>query len=117
MCVCVSGGGPVSGGYSVTGSVWSSFDVPCSLLGTGIGVTTEDQTARRRIRPIRVLPEPVCVGSPTLIIQDASDLTGAVVRDCRFPLLHVSLRLKDIGMLPLRRLVASASCLPRRTLS
>ena len=42
-------------------------------------------------------------------IQDASDPTGAVVRDCRPQLLPVSLRLKDIGPLSLRRQVASAS--------
>ena len=71
--------------------------------------------AHRRIRPIQVLEESVSVGPPNLTVQDASDLTGAVVRDCRPPILPVSLRLKDIGPLPLRRLVASPS-LPRRTL-
>ena len=64
---------------------------------------------RRRIRPIRVLEESVGVRPPTRTVQDASDLTGADVRDCRPPLLPVSLRLKDIGPLPLRRPVASAS--------
>ena len=58
--------------------------------------------------PIRV-SELVGVGPPTLTVRDASDLTGAVVRDCRPPLLPVSLRLKDIGPLPLRRPAASTS--------
>ena len=44
-----------------------------------------------------------------MTIQDASDLTGTIVYDCRPPILPVSLRLKDIGLLPLRRPVASAS--------
>ena len=65
--------------------------------------------ARRRIRPIRVLEESVSVEPLTLTVQDASDLTGAVVRDCRPPLWPVSLKLRDIGPLLLRRLVASAS--------
>ena len=41
--------------------------------------------------------------------QDASDLQGALVYNCRPPLLPVSLRLEDIGALSLRRTVASAS--------
>ena len=45
----------------------------------------------------------------TLTVQDPSDLQGAIVYDCRPPLLPVSLRLKDIGPLPLRRTVVSAS--------
>ena len=64
--------------------------------------------ARRRIRPIQVLEESVGVGPPTWTAQDASDLMGTVVRDCRPPLLPVSLWLKDVGQLPLRRTVASA---------
>ena len=44
-----------------------------------------------------------------MTVQDASDLKGAVVRDCRPPLLPVSLRLKEIGPSPLCRPVTSAS--------
>ena len=43
---------------------------------------------------------------PTLTVQDLSDLQGAIVYDCRPP---VSLQLQDIGPLPLRRTVVSAS--------
>ena len=64
---------------------------------------------RRWMRPIRVLEESVGVGPPTLTVQNASNLTGTIVYDCRPPILPVSLRLKDIGPLPLRRPVASAS--------
>ena len=41
--------------------------------------------------------------------QEASDMQGVLVYDCRPPLLPVSLRLEDIGELPLRQTVASAS--------
>ena len=45
----------------------------------------------------------------SLTVQDPSDLQGAIVYDCRPPVLPVSLRLEDIGPLPLRRTVVSAS--------
>ena len=64
--------------------------------------------ARSRMRPVRVLEE--SVGElPILTVQDPSDLQDAIVYDCRPPLLPVSLRLEDIGLLPLRRTVVSAS--------
>ena len=66
-------------------------------------------TRHRRIRPVRVLEESVGVELPTLTVQDASNLQGAIVYDCRPPLLPVSLRLEDIGPLPLCRTVVSAS--------
>ena len=43
------------------------------------------------------------------MIPDTADLQGAIVYDCRPTLLPVSLQLKDIGMLPLRPTVVSAS--------
>ena len=55
------------------------------------------------------LEESISVEPPTLTVQDASDRQGAIVYDCRPPMLHVSLRLEDIGPLPLRRTVVSAS--------
>ena len=64
--------------------------------------------ARRKMWPVRVLEESVC-DLPTLTVQDPSDLQGAIVYDCRPPLLPVSLRLEDIGSLPLRHTVVSAS--------
>ena len=64
--------------------------------------------ARRQMRPVRVLEE--SVGElPTLTIQNPWDLQDAIVYDCRPQLLPVSLRLYDIGPLPLRRTVVSAS--------
>ena len=64
--------------------------------------------ARRRMQPILVMGE--SVGDiPILTIQDSSDVQGAIVYDCRPPLLPVSLQLKDIGALPLRPTVVSAS--------
>ena len=44
-----------------------------------------------------------------MTVQDASDLQGAIVYDCRPPMLPMSLRLVDIGPLPLHRTVVSAS--------
>ena len=61
------------------------------------------------MRPTRVCDEPVSVTSPTIADQAIPDFTGAVVYDCRPPHLPVSLRLKDIGLLPRARPVASAS--------
>ena len=65
--------------------------------------------ARRRMRPTRVRDEPVGVESPTMAVQAIPDLAGAIIYDCRPPLLPVSLRLKDIGLLPRARPVASTS--------
>ena len=65
--------------------------------------------ARRRMRPARVRDEPVGVEFPTLTVQDIPDLAGAIIYDCCPPLLPVSLWLKDIGLLPRSRPVASAS--------
>ena len=61
------------------------------------------------MRPTRVRDEPVGVESPTMTVQAIPDLAGAIIYDCRPPLLPVSLRLKDIGLLPRARPVASAS--------
>ena len=67
--------------------------------------------AKRRMRPVRVMGE--SLGDlPILTIQDPSDLQGAIVYDCRPPLLPVSLQLGDIGPLPLRPTVVSASLPP-----
>ena len=63
---------------------------------------------RRRLRPVRILEESVS-DLPTLTVQDPSHLQDALVYDCRPPLLPVSLRFDDIGPLPLRRTVVSAS--------
>ena len=63
---------------------------------------------RLRVRPVRILEESVG-GLQVLTAQDSSDLQGAIVYDWRPQLLPVSLRLKDIGVLPLTRTVASAS--------
>ena len=63
---------------------------------------------RRRLRPVRILEESVSE-LPMLTAQDTADLQGALVYDCRPPLLLVSLRLDDIGPLPFRRTVVSAS--------
>ena len=65
--------------------------------------------AHRRMRPTRVCAESVGVESPTMTVQAIPDLAGAIVYDCRPPLLPVSLRLNDIGLLPRDRPVASAS--------
>ena len=65
--------------------------------------------AGRQMRPTRVCDKLVGVESPTLPVQDIPDLTGAIIYDCRSPLLPVSLRLRDIGLSPRARPVASAS--------
>ena len=65
--------------------------------------------ASGQMRPTRVRDEPVVVESPTLIVQDIPDLTGAIIYDCRPSLLPVSLRLQDIGLSPRTRPVALAS--------
>ena len=42
---------------------------------------------------------------PTYTVQDASELAGAVVRDCRPSLLPVSMRVPNIGQWPIRRIL------------
>ena len=60
------------------------------------------------MRPVRVAER--SVGNfPVLTIQDPSDVQGAMVYDCRPPLLPVSLQLSDIGPLPGLPTVVSAS--------
>ena len=64
--------------------------------------------AKRQMRPVRVMER--SVGDlPVLTIQDPSDAQGAVVYDCRPPLLPVSLQLSDIGPLSGLPTVVSAS--------
>ena len=64
--------------------------------------------AKCRMQPIQVLRESVGV-LPTLTIQDPSNLQGAIVYDCQPTFLPVSLQFEDIGPLPLRQTVVSAS--------
>ena len=67
-----------------------------------------NRRAKRRVRPVRVVGE--SVGDLLIItIQDTLDVQGAIVYDCRPPLLPLSLQLKDIGPLPSRPTVVSAS--------
>ena len=60
------------------------------------------------MRPVRVVGESVA-DLPILMIQDTSVVQGAIIYDCRPPLLPVSLQLKDIGALPVRPAVVLAS--------
>ena len=62
--------------------------------------------ARRRMRPTRVCDEPVGVESPTMADQAIPDLAGAIVYELS-TVLSVLLGLKDIGLLPRARPVAS----------
>ena len=64
--------------------------------------------AKRRIRPIHVMETSV-FDPPVLTLQDPSDVQGAVVYDCRPPLLPVSLDLSGIGPLSGLSTVVSAS--------
>ena len=60
--------------------------------------------------PVRVMGGGGSIGDlPILMIPDTADLQGAIVYDCRPTLLPVSLQPKDIGPLPLRPTVVSAS--------
>ena len=64
--------------------------------------------AKRRMRPVRVVETSVR-DFPVLMLQDPSDAQGAVVYDCRPPLLPVSLDLSGIGPLSGLSTVVSAS--------
>ena len=82
----------------------------CQGRSAELGLKSPRKTrrARWRVRPVRVVGE--SVGDlPILRIQDASEVQGAIVYGCRPPLLPVSLQLKDIGPLPLRPALVSAS--------
>ena len=64
--------------------------------------------AKRGMRPVRVVER--SVGDlPVLTLQDPSDVQGAMVYDCRPPLLPVSLQLSGIGSLSGLPTVVSAS--------
>ena len=52
--------------------------------------------AQRRIRPVRVMAGSIS-DLPMLMLQDRPDAQGAVVYNCRPPLLPVSLQLGDLG--------------------
>ena len=103
--------------HDFSSCVQSGIVALCSLCGTGIRDIQIYQTwslsdvASADPPPVEILQE--SVGDLEVVTaQDASDLQGALVYDCRPPLLPVSLRLEDIGALPLRQMVALA----RRTL-
>ena len=53
--------------------------------------------AKRRVRPVCVVETSVC-DLPVLTLQDPSDVQGAVVFNCRPPLLPVYLDLRGIGL-------------------
>ena len=65
------------------------------LVGVSPRRTRRD---KRRMRPVRVMGGSVS-DLQILTIQDLSDVQGALVYDCRHPLLPVSLQLSDIGLL------------------
>ena len=72
------------------------------------GTSRLSRRGRRRMRPVRILEE--SVGDlQALTAHNPLDLQGAIVYDCRPPLLPISLQLKDIGLLPLHRTLPSAS--------
>ena len=64
--------------------------------------------AKRRVRLVHVV-ETSIRELPVLTLQDPSDVQGAVVFDCRSPLLLVSLDLSGIGLLSGLPPAASAS--------
>ena len=64
--------------------------------------------AQRRIRPVRVMDGSGCA-LPVLMLQDPADAQGAVIYDCRPPLLPVSLQLGELETFARLRPAASAS--------
>ena len=67
--------------------------------------------AKRRMRPVRVVER--SVGDLSVLTrQDPLDVQGAMVYDCRPPLLPVSLQLSDIGPLSGLPTVVSARASP-----
>ena len=64
--------------------------------------------AQRWIRPVRFMNGSGCA-LPVLTLQDPADAQGAVVYDCRPPLLRVSLQLGELGTFARLRPAASAS--------
>ena len=68
----------------------------------------QTRRAQRWIRPVRVMNGSGC-DFPILMLQDPADAQGALVYDCRPPLLPVSLQLGDLGALARIRPKASAS--------
>ena len=94
------------------------MDSVLSPVSTGPGSIRQAELvgeSPRRTRRAKRRMWPVCVvgGSvadlPVLTLQDPSDVQGAMVYDCRPPLLPVSLQLSDIGPLPGLPTVVSAT--------
>ena len=67
--------------------------------------------AKRRMRPVRAVETSVC-DLPVLTLHNPSDVQGAVVYDCRPPLLPVSLDLSGIG--PLSTVMSASMVVPLR---
>ena len=86
---------------------------PVSVRQAGSAELVEDSVRRTRRAKRRMWPVRVMAGSvddfPILTIQDPTDVQGAMVYDCRPPLLPVLLQLCDLGPLSVRPTVASAS--------
>ena len=68
----------------------------------------QTRRAHQRIRPVRVMTGSVS-DLPILTLQDPADAQGALVHDCRPPLLPVSLQLSDLGAFARLRPEVSAS--------
>ena len=62
-----------------------------------LGPTRTTRRAHRRRRPVRV-EEPAVVSVPVLTIQDPLAAAGAVVLDCRPPLLPVSMDIRGVDL-------------------
>ena len=86
--------------------------LPTEMVSPSVGLSDESprrtRGAHRRIRLVRVISGSVS-DLPILTLQDHADAQGAVVYDCRPPLLPVSLQLCDLGPLAGRRPEVSAS--------
>ena len=75
------------------------FLVVSSLVSSHYARSVEQDSDTSRLsqmRPVRILQE--LVGDLQVVTaQEASDMQGALVYDCRHPLLPVSLRLESLG--------------------
>ena len=66
-----------------------------------VSSTRTSRRAVRRPRPVRVMESPV-QNVPVLMVQDPVAAAGAVVLDCRPPLLPVSMGISGVDLLAIR---------------
>ena len=93
--------------FTTTECTSSSLMCPAGSPNAVVASPTTSRRAVRRRRPVRVMESPV-QNVPVLTVQDPLAVAGAVVLDCRPPLLPVSMDIRGVDLLAIRAPAVSA---------